>query len=283
MNNIGIVGAGTMGAGIGHVAALSGCNVVLHDVSEDLLNRALKRIDEDLQKGIEKQKLTPQQKSDALKRIQTTTSFEKFSKCEFVVEAAIEKVDVKHQIFRHLESVCSEKTILASNTSSLSITVIAANAKHPERIAGMHFFNPPHLMKLVEVIRGNHTSEHTIEQTVQFAKQLDKTPVIAKDTPGFIVNRIARPFYGEALRILGEGITTVEEIDRIVTKEGGFKMGPFALMDLIGIDVNFAVTQSMYEQTFGEPRYKPHVIQQTMVNAGKLGKKTKQGFYKYDK
>ncbi len=138
-------------------------------------------------------------------------------------------------------------------------------------------------MKLVEVIRGHHTSEDTIQQTVQFAKQLGKTPVIAKDTPGFIVNRIARPFYGEALRILGEGIATVEEIDRIVTKEGGFKMGPFALMDLIGIDVNFAVTQSMYEQTFGEPRYKPHVIQQTMVNAGKLGKKTKQGFYRYDK
>ncbi|MBI1806513.1 MAG: 3-hydroxybutyryl-CoA dehydrogenase [Ignavibacteria bacterium] len=281
MKTIGIVGAGTMGAGIAHVAAISGCRVFLHDISDEVLTKALERIETELQKGVEKTKITAEQASGARSNIQPTSTFNDFSNCEVVIEAALEDLEIKRDIFRELETACTPETIFASNTSSLSITAIAASIKSTARVVGLHFFNPPHLMKLVEVIRGNETSEHTMQRSAELVSQFGKTPVVVKDTPGFIVNRIARPFYGEALRLLGEGVASVEEIDRIVRLEGGFKMGPFELMDLIGIDVNFAVTRSMYEQTFGEPRYRPHLIQQTMVNAGMLGRKTKRGFYDY--
>ncbi|MBI1803530.1 MAG: 3-hydroxybutyryl-CoA dehydrogenase [Ignavibacteriae bacterium] len=282
MATIGIVGAGTMGGGIAHVAALSGFNVLLHDISTDVLNRALQRISTDLQKGIEKGKISAENVEQTKQRIRSTSTFDDFSPCNLVVEAAVEKLDVKKNIFSELEQRCLPDAILATNTSSLSVTAIASSVKNAERVVGMHFFNPPHLMKLVEIVRGQKSSDETIRKTIDLAKQLGKTPVLVNDTPGFIVNRCARPFYGEALRILGEGIASVEDIDRIVRLEGGFKMGPFELMDLIGIDVNFAVTKSIYEQTFGEPRYRPHVIQQAMVNAGYLGRKAKQGFYKYE-
>jgi 3-hydroxybutyryl-CoA dehydrogenase len=198
-----------------------------------------------------------------------------------VIEAVVEKLEVKQDIFRRLEAICQSNAIFATNTSSLSITAIASVLSRPERVVGMHFFNPAHLMKLVEIIRGHRTAEAVVSRASDLARALGKIPVHAKDTPGFIVNRCARPFYGEALRVLGEGIASPEDIDRIVKLEGGFKMGPFELMDLIGIDVNLAVTQSMYDQTFGEPRYRPHVIQKNMVNANLLGRKTKRGFYDY--
>ena len=207
---------------------------------------------------------------------------EDFSQCDVVIEAAIENLEVKRDIFIRLEAICNPETILATNTSSLSVTSIASSINGSSRVVGMHFFNPPHIMKLVEVVHGHRTSNIALEKTVALARMLGKVPVVVKDTPGFIVNRVARPFYGEALRLLGEGVASVEDIDRIVKLEGAFKMGPFELMDLIGIDVNLAVTKSMYEQTFGEPRYQPHVIQQTMVNAGHLGRKTKRGFYNYN-
>ena len=282
MKTIGVVGAGTMGRGIAHVTALAGYNVFLNDVSDALLAKSIAVLSADLSKGIEKGKLTEDDKHGTLSRIQTQSGFDCFASCELIVEAAVERIDVKHDIFRRLEAICAPTAILASNTSSLSITEIASVVTRAERVVGLHFFNPPHLMKLVEVVSGHRTSDETTRASVAFVRKLGRIPVSAKDTPGFIVNRVARPFYGEALRLLGEGVASVEDIDRIVKLEGGFKMGPFELMDLIGIDVNFAVTQSMYEQSFGEPRYRPHIIQKNMVSAGLLGRKTKRGFYNYE-
>jgi 3-hydroxybutyryl-CoA dehydrogenase len=282
MKTIGIVGAGTMGAGIAQVAALSGYDVILSDISEEKLGSALQQITADMKKAVEKNKLLPDQAKNAASRILTRVTFDDFARCDVVIEAAMENLDIKKEIFKQLESICSAQTILATNTSSLSITAIASAVKLPERVIGMHFFNPPHIMKLVEVVRGNKTSSQATQRIAEFAMSLGKVPVVVKDNPGFIVNRVARPFYGEALRLLGEGVASVEDIDRIMKLEGGFKMGPFELMDLIGVDVNLSVTQSMYEQTFGEARYRPHIIQKKMVDSGLLGKKTKRGFYGYD-
>lgn len=281
MKTIGIIGAGTMGAGIAHVAAVSGFSVLLYDISEESLNKGRSRIANDLNKGVEKGKVTEQQAAEALQRISLHSSLEVFSQADIVIEAAIEQLGIKQDIFSKLGDICTPAAVLASNTSSFSITALGSSVRNPDRVVGMHFFNPVHVMKLVEIIRGRHTSEGTVKRTVELATALGKVPVITKDTPGFIVNRIARPFYGEALRLLGEGVASVEDIDTIVRLEGGFRMGPFELMDLIGIDVNFAVTQSMYEQTFGEARYRPHVIQKTMVEAKLLGRKTRRGFYDY--
>jgi 3-hydroxybutyryl-CoA dehydrogenase len=281
MSPKGVIGAGTMGSGIALISAVAGCEVVLCDISEDALHRALAGIKEDLAAGVGKGKYTAEKASFAQGRIRTTSSFEQFASCDIVIEAASEHLVTKQDLFKRLEAVCGPETMLATNTSSLSVTSIASAMRHPRRVVGMHFFNPPHIMKLVEIIQGDQTADTVLRQATEFARFLGKVPVTAKDTPGFIVNRVARPFYGEALRILGEGIATAAEIDRIVKESGGFKMGPFELMDLIGIDINLAVTKSMYEQTFGEERYRPHIIQQTMVNAGKLGRKTKQGFYTY--
>jgi len=200
-----------------------------------------------------------------------------------VIEAAIQQIQAKKEIFKRLESICPPETILATNTSSLSITEIAAATERRDRTIGMHFFNPAHVMRLVEVVRGHETSEKTVQHIIDLAKSWGKTPVTVNDTPGFIVNRIARPFYGEALRILGEGIASLEDIDRIVKSEGGFKMGPFELMDLVGIALNYEVTKSIYEQTFHEPRYRPHPIQKQMVESGLLGRKSGRGFYYYEK
>lgn len=283
MTSIGIVGAGSMGRGIAHAAALSGFDVMLNDISTEILRKGLDHVSAEMKKSVEKGKVTHSAAEEALKRIRSDASLDRLSGCSLVIESAVENIEIKQSIFRKLESVCDSQTILASNTSSLSITSIASALAAPERAAGMHFFNPAHIMKLVEVVRGHRTSDETISSVAEFARKMGKTPVVAKDTPGFIVNRVARPFYGEALRLLGEGVAAAEEIDRIARLEGGFRMGPFELMDLIGIDVNLAVTQSIYEQTFGEPRYRPHIIQKNMVGAGLLGRKSGRGFYSYPK
>ncbi|HUL45177.1 MAG TPA: 3-hydroxyacyl-CoA dehydrogenase NAD-binding domain-containing protein [Bacteroidota bacterium] len=283
MKKFGVVGAGTMGAGIAQSAALAGMHVILCDISEEILRRAHRLMSDDLGKAVGKSILSQQESLDALARITASTSLESLRESDIVVEAVVEELAVKKDLFSRLEEICSDSTIFASNTSSLSITALASGLRYPSRVVGMHFFNPAHRMKLVEVIGGSQSSEETLSRTLELARLLGKSPVLVKDTPGFIVNRVARPFYGEALRLLGEGIATIEDIDMIVKEEGGFKMGPFELMDLIGIDINFAVTKSMYEQTFGEPRYRPHAIQQAMVNAVKLGKKTGKGFYNYDR
>jgi 3-hydroxybutyryl-CoA dehydrogenase len=282
MNTIGVIGAGTMGSGITHVAARAGFSVRLYDVVPASVQNALTTISAQLQRTVEKGELSATQVPEIISKIFPADSLKEFSDCELVIEAAAEDLKIKQTIFQQLESVCSPETILATNTSSLSITAIASTLNHPERVVGLHFFNPAHLMKLVEVVRGNHTSQEVFQKSAAFVNQLKKTSVVVHDTPGFIVNRCARPFYGEALRLLSEGVASVEEIDRIVKLEGGFKMGPFELMDLIGIDVNFAVTKSLYEQTFGEPRYRPSIIQERMVAAGRLGRKTKRGFYTYE-
>jgi len=283
IRSAGVVGAGTMGAGIAHVAAAAGCRVVLHDVTPALVEKGLGRIRADVGKGVEKGKLSRDDGDAILGRISGGGTLEATAGCDIVIEAAIEDPGVKGDIFRRLSAAASSAAILATNTSSLSVTRLSAAVSSPGRFIGLHFFNPPVAMKLVEVIRGEATDDSTVEAVTAFARRLGKAPVVAADSPGFIVNRVARPFYGEALRILGEGVAPVEEIDRVVREVGGFRMGPFELMDLIGIDVNLAVTKSVYDQTFGEPRFRPHVIQQKMVDSGRLGRKSGRGFYRYDR
>jgi 3-hydroxybutyryl-CoA dehydrogenase len=282
MDTLGIAGAGTMGRGIAHVAALTGLEVLLYDLTGEIARQSRHLISTELQKGVERGNVSPTLAEEALGRIEACSSLDGFGACRWVIEAVAEDLPAKKEMFTRLETVCTPGAILATNTSSLPVSAIAGAVKSPERVIGLHFFNPPHRMKLVEVVLGTRTSAGTLEAGLRFVERLGKHAVVAKDTPGFIVNRLARPFYGEALRLLGEGVATVEEIDRIVKLEGGFKMGPFELMDLIGIDVNLAVTKSMYDQTFGEPRYRPHVIQQMMVSGGRLGRKTGRGFYEYD-
>jgi 3-hydroxybutyryl-CoA dehydrogenase len=279
---VGIIGAGTMGGGIAQVAALSGFEVIVYDVSPEALKACMERIKGDLRRSMQKGTVTAPAATEALTRIRPRRSFSDMGAADLVIEAAAEDLAVKKEIFRALDQIVAPRAILATNTSSLSITSIGSLTRTPESVVGMHFFNPPVQMKLVEIVRGSRTSDETVGSVREAALAMGKTPVFCSDTPGFIVNRVARPFYGEALRILGEGSATAEQIDRIVRLSGGFRMGPFELMDLIGIDVNYAVTQSVYEQTFQEPRFRPHPIQRRMVEAGTLGRKTGRGFYPYE-
>ncbi|MGH7826382.1 MAG: 3-hydroxyacyl-CoA dehydrogenase NAD-binding domain-containing protein, partial [Candidatus Binatia bacterium] len=199
------------------------------------------------------------------------------------IEAAPEKLELKRDIFKQLDAICEPETLLATNTSSFSVTAIAASTRYPERVLGLHYFNPPPLMALVEVIEGDRTSKEAIDKATRLMREMGKTPARTKDTPGFIVNRIARPFYNEALRILGDGDAALDAIDRIMKEAGNFRMGPFELMDLIGNDVNFAATESLYRSFFEDARFRPSPIQQRMVMGGNLGRKTGRGFYVYGK
>lgn len=278
MKTIGVIGAGTMGSGIALASALAGYDVVLYDIAEATLTRAAKGNSSQIDKAVEKGKLKAEDAQGVRDRIKTSSTFEDLALCNLVVEAAIEDLPIKQELFGKLSSMLANDAILSSNTSSLSITAIASACKHPERVIGLHFFNPAHIMKLVEIIRGQQTSDDVVLRAHDYVRKLGKVPVLAKDTPGFIVNRVARNYYGESFRALHEGIASHEQIDRIM-KANGFPMGPFQLMDLIGIDVNLAVTRSVYDQFFGEPRFRPHLIQQKMVEANLLGKKTGKGFY----
>ena len=280
---IAVLGAGTMGAGIAQVAAQAGFPTILYDINEDFIEKGLGRIRSFLRGSRERGKISAEEETAIIDRLGRTTSLQDCQRAALVIEAAPENLELKRDIFKQLDTICSPDTLLASNTSSFSITAIAAGTMHPERVLGLHFFNPPPLMALVEVIQGDRTNPEVIERATSLMRAIGKTPARAKDTPGFIVNRVARPFYNEGLRILGDGGTSVETIDRIMKQAGNFRMGPFELMDLIGNDINFAATESLYRSFFEDPRFRPSPIQQRMVMGGNLGRKTGRGFYVYDK
>lgn len=280
---IGVAGAGTMGAGIAQVCALAGYKTVLYDTSVDVLDRAIGYLYKSVEKGIERHKLPGDAITKIEAHLQTSHTIDVLGEnLDLVIEAIPEDLALKQRFFAQLDEMCPKEACFVSNTSSFSITALGSVTKRPEQVAGMHFFNPVPQMKLVEIIQSKSTSEGLLDRLAGLAQFLGKTSVRAKDTPGFIVNRVARSFYGEALRLLDEGVSDVPTIDQIMREEGGFLMGPFELMDLIGIDVNYAVSQSVYHAYFEESRFKPHPLQQQMVEAGHLGRKTGKGFYTYD-
>ncbi|SNC66016.1 3-hydroxybutyryl-CoA dehydrogenase [Hymenobacter gelipurpurascens] len=278
---IGIIGSGAMGAGIAQVVAQAGHTVCLHDTNSAALQRATVSIQSSLRKLAEKNKISSEEAEAAIRRVQTCTDMDSFAKCGLIIEAIVEDLAVKQAAFRDVEAVVSADCILASNTSSLSIASIAAACQKPERFIGIHFFNPAPLMQLVEVIPAVQTRTGLAEEIRDLVQSWGKLPVLAKDTPGFIVNRVARPFYGEAIRILEEGIADMATIDWAMTELGGFRMGPFALMDFIGHDVNYRVTESVFTAFFYDPRFKPSFTQKRLFEAGYYGRKSGRGFYSY--
>ena len=279
--NIGIIGSGTMGIGIAQVAATNNCEAFLYDQNTSQTEKSLEGLQKVLARLVEKSKITEDESTEIYRRIHFCTELTELKTCDLVIEAIIENKEIKQKVFKDLESIVSNECILASNTSSISITSISAELQNPSRFLGIHFFNPAPLMPLVEVIPGLLTQANLPQKIYDLMKSWGKVPVIAQDIPGFIVNRIARPFYGEGLRIVEEKIATPEQVDDAMRTLGNFKMGPFELMDLIGIDINFSVTKTVYEDYFFDPKYKPSLLQQRMSEAKLHGKKTGKGFYDY--
>lgn len=279
MNKIGIIGSGTMGIGIAQIAAVNSCQVLLYDSNKEQTEKSLYNLKKNLQKLQDKGKIHSCE--DILQRIVACYSLKEFSETNLVIEAIVENKDIKTKVFSELENYVSKDCIIASNTSSISITSLSSALKNPERFIGIHFFNPAPLMPLVEIIPGILTDKKLPEKIYNLMKEWEKIPVIAKDIPGFIVNRIARPYYGEALRIVEENIATPEQVDDAMRTIGNFKMGPFELMDLIGVEVNFAVTTTVYKDYFFDAKYKPSLLQQRMSEAKLYGRKTGKGFYDY--
>lgn len=281
MKYVGIIGAGTMGIGIAQVAATNGCKVWVYDANAKQVETATVGLEKTLTKLVDKQKISAEKMTEILANISIATELKDFKDCELIIEAIIENKEIKTKVFTELEKHVSESCVIGSNTSSISITSLGAELQIPERFIGIHFFNPAPLMPLVEIIPSLLTEKSLAEKMYNLMKDWGKTPVIAKDIPGFIVNRIARPYYGEGLRIVEENIATVEQVDDAMKTIGNFKMGPFELMDLIGVDVNFSVTKTVYNEYFYDPKYKPSLLQQRMSEAKLHGRKSGKGFYDY--
>jgi len=280
MKKVAIVGAGVMGAGIALSSVLGGYETIVYDINTNTLEQSKEYIKNQLNIALSKQKINEEQKNTAWALLKFTEKFEEV-RADLIIEAIVEKLAVKQQLFQQLELQNDINTIFASNTSSIPITQIASVLVNPERLVGVHFFNPAHLMKLIEIIKGASTNDEVAKTAYTWALSIGKTPVYAKDSPGFIVNRVARHFYVESLKILEENTTDIETIDSLV-ESMGFKMGPFKLMDLIGVETNYSVTNSMFEQFNFDPKFRPNRIQKQKVDAGFFGKKTGKGFYTYD-
>lgn len=283
---IGVLGAGAMGTGIAQIAALRGHSVVLADAQSGACDTARERIVKALAREVEKKRIQQEDADSALERLLLThldsaSAYDAFGACDMVIEAIVEQLDAKRAAFRHLEAAVRADCILASNTSSLSIAAIGAACERPERTLGVHFFNPAPVMPLVEIVPGVRTDAGVVTSARGVVDSWGKTTVLALDTPGFIVNRVARPYYGESLRILDEGLASASDIDWAMTTLGGFRMGPFELMDFIGHDVNYVVTESVWTALFYDPRFRPSLTQRRLLEAGLLGKKSRRGFYDY--
>ncbi len=278
---IGVIGAGTMGSGIAQLAARSGAHTLLHDPIPDALEHGVQRARDGLAKEAARGRLSVGEADAAAARIEPADILDAMADCELVIEAAPERPELKRELYEQLSQIVSDDCVLATNTSSLLVTAIAAAASNPQRVVGMHFFNPAPLMRLLEVVAGEQSSEEALALAQATGEAMGKAVIRAKDGPGFLVNRCNRPFGLEALRILQERIADIETIDRIVRMEGGFRMGPFELMDLVGVDTGLEISKSFYEQSFGEPRWRPSPITARYVAAGRYGRKTGRGYYDY--
>ena len=281
MMQIGVVGSGSMGSGIAQVAAQSGHQVVVYDLSEEALVKAEKKLGKIVNRLIEKGRLSESEGADLLGRIRWVNDLQSFKECGFVIEAIVERLDIKQKLFQDLQAIVSEECLIATNTSSVSVAAIASSLELPTRAIGVHFFNPAPLMPLVEIIPAVQTASEVVNQTRALIDSWGKVTVLAKDTPGFIVNRVARPFYGEALRIYEEGFADFATIDWAMKEIGGFRMGPFELMDFIGNDVNYAVTESVFASFYYDPRYRPSFTQKRHSEAGWFGRKSGRGYFDY--
>jgi len=280
MKNVIVIGSGVMGSGIAMCSILSGYPTVIYDLKKEALDKAIDYIHKQLNISVEKGKISLEKKEQAIQLLSITENKNELV-ADFIIEAILENLQIKRELFQHLETINTSDSIFATNTSSIPITQIASGLNHPERLVGVHFFNPAHIMKLVEIIKGAATSTAVAEKAFDWSVSLGKTTVYAQDAPGFIVNRVARHFYVEALKIAEEGVASIPEIDNLM-EATGFKMGPFRLMDLIGVDTNYSVTNSMFEQFNFDPKFRPNRIQKQKVDAGHHGKKSGKGFYNYE-